>query len=436
MKHKNGDSGTSTTIRLLPAGRGTISPHDGPPPSTSHSSVFPGTPATPLRGKASFSSSIPASGGTAPARPPRPASVEAGVGPGMFWADPTAPAALNGGTGAGSVRSATGTTMTTITARGQQANTNNNGRPGDESARGLLLLSPGEGASPSPYTPGWRMDSATSPAPTSAAPMISPYNNPPSYPHAYHNDFPTNDNNNNNRNNFHNQPTTDAFDTYYDANNFPAGLVAPRVLTPLEEEEQDFHSRASSYHSSAISESTMTNSHWLDIPVPHPDNEGGGSRRESSKFSMSGFLDSYGPRAASVLRKMDLIIPLGAGGGAAQQQAQQQQEHQGYADGSVAADLNFGKAGNRDSPTLGDYWRSVPSSPAAATPTTMTTPAMMTPSPGRRADAGAGFRTITAGGGGMAKHPWQQHLKDSSMSSYTSYSNATTTNSNNDNNRF
>lgn len=417
LKHKDGDLSTSTTIRLLPTGGGVIHPHDGPPPPTSHSTVAP------LQSKASFSSSV--SGGIAPARPPRPDSGEmAGMGPGTFWADPTTPAALNG--------------TTKINA--------SNGRPGDESARGLLM-SPGEAASPSPYTPGWGpgASSALSPAPTSAAPMISPYNNPP-YP-PYHNEFPGSNNNFNN-NNFNSQPAApvDGFDTYHDNTpNFPGGLVAPRVLTPLEEEDREFNSRASSYRSSTISASTMTNSHWLDIPVPHPDEDGASrnSQRASSKFSMSGFLDSYGPRAASVLRKMDLIVPIGSGGGAdGASRQQQQQEGASQEEKYQQPGMNLGKPGNRDSPTLGDYWGSLPPSPAApgGSATERTAPSPSSPLE-RRADVGgAGLRNITGGAGaatsGRVLHPWQQHMKDSSVSSYTSYSNSNTNNSNNHYQRY
>lgn len=379
--HKHLASSNSTTIRLIPTsdGQGGI-----PPPLTS-------TPA--LRGKTSLSSLGSGAGGPPPARPPRPASGEMGG----FWADPSAPSALNNQAGGNVANNQRGSPI--MNMRAQQARS-----PGDESSRGLLttLLSPageGGGISPSPYTPGW--GSSPSPGPhapiqsSSTPAMISPYNNR----HSHSNN---------------NEPVTDAFDTYHD---MPYGLTAPRVLTPLEEEQDQYNSRPSSYLSSRVSESTMTNSHWLDIPVPpirdstasgEPGgNADGSERRLSSKFSVSGFIDSYGARAASVIRKMDLIVPMGGSGSGSVAQQQQQQVS------------GLTKPGNRDSPTLGDYWGSLPSSPAA------TTQVSTYPNQG---PPGRGLLT-----GGASRYPPQpSHLRhpalgdinnnnSSSMSSYTTY---------------
>lgn len=341
----------------------------------------------------------------------------------MFWADPTAPAALNGA----SVRSVN---------KGPHVNNNNNNNTTssrDDISRGLLLTPSDTSQTPSPYVPhGW--GSTPSPGPPiglSPGPGISPYNNvyPP---HLTSSSSP--------KNNQYDLSAThhpvDAFDTYEP--NLPA-LVAPRVLTPLEEEGQDY---ASSYRSSRVSESTMTNSHWLDIPVPTPDDETGSSRRESSKFSMTGFIDSYGARAASVLRKMDLIVPLGGasassasgsgldnGPGIQRYPSQKkQQAGEGGVGGGATGGLNFGKAGNRDSPTLGEYWVSLPPSPTATTATVSTAPRQMGGGPWNSAAAtapGGG-----SAGGGMGRYPGhsrQPYANDannnnaSSLSSYTTY---------------
>lgn len=430
-KHKNASSSNSTTIRLIPGTFTSTNELYSEAPTTAQSSVFPvpipqtPLPATPLRGKASFSSSHSGGGGSGsslgiggggdrapPARPPRPASGE--VGAGGFWADPSAPSALNGSGGAPTKNSAVATAITT-NARGQTRHYE------ADSSRGLLAHSPVEAASnlPSPYTPGWAGGAPSaspglSPPPPSRQPQppsggISPYNNtyPASTPSPHNSndsviDIDNDTRHDNNNNSHHELHVPDAFDTY-DAT-FPTSLLppGPRMLTPLPEEDQEAPSnrasyaqymnspRASSYRSSAVSSSTMTNSHWLDIPVPRPfhqdsDVHDAGARQSASNFSVNGFIDSYGPRAASVMRKMDLIVPMAGQGHDQQPPASslsssylppppprgKKTPHAlaGAAEPSVVLPQygdGITKPGNRDSPTLGDYyWGSQPPSPVA-----------------------------------------------------------------------
>lgn len=245
------------------------------------------------------------------------------------------------------------TTTTTTTTRGVQGNS-------DESARGLLV-SPNHQEARSP---------AYAAAPSSSSGPsghLSPYNNSSNKSPA----------------------AVDPFDTYDPIYNTPSNglLLPPRVLTPLQEENDSFRASSSSYRSSTLTSSTMTNSHWLDIPIPVPspnnnsNNDGvvvytgavggiGGDlseeRRSSSKYSVSAFLDSYGARAASVIRKMDLIVPVGGVG-----------DNHNNASASTPAGQGQGEAGitrkpstrNRDSPTLGaqEHWGlSTPSPPPRA----------------------------------------------------------------------
>lgn len=448
---KHASPSNSTTIRLIPAASILHTPTTAngeyhQPPLTSQSSVFP--PPTPtqqqqalhsIRPKPSFSSSVtssPSVGGASaggvwerppPIRPPRPASGETG----MFWTDPTAPAAMNPGGVRG--RGVGGGGASTRVHPGD--NTNNNTWNNEESSRGLFVQTPKEARLPhapaaaSNGVPGWGYNSnhTNNKNDDHSALSRSPSNHDPSKPptdpfDAYEPDSVSSTNNNGNVN-----------PSYYYTQ---GGLLAPRALTPLEEEEQQQQDSRSSYHTSRLSSqsgSTMTNSHWLDIP-PSPgflrrddfgggggDDEGGNSnnnRRASSKFSVSGFIDSYGARAASVVRKMELIVPMGASGGgggassspsssspSSQQQQQQyegrrwagQQQQSQHGMGMHVQGLKLGsKAGNRDSPTLGDYWESAPSSPAvAATPSTTTAATTTTTTrSGRVPAAGAGLWNV------------------------------------------
>lgn len=170
------------------------------------------------------------------------------------------------------------------------------------------------------------------------------------------------ENNNNNTSSTENLMPNHAENTAYNGhwnNNFVPPLPPPPPATmlpyPTSATDRTTYGSFSLFYTnrrlSPLEEEEDMNSLLTASPtIPGTPTGGRDASPSSSRYSMGTFIDAYGPRALSVVRRMELIVPVGGGGG-----GEGGVSSVNSGEGTLSSQRGRVVSDRDESPTLGEY---------------------------------------------------------------------------------